>query len=209
MNIGEALSSGLFLGAGLLLLLPEALEDHVLSQYPWPTFVLGLMLLLLLWFEHVLNESKRQSISFNLCAFLMLMMHAFFEGIALGHTHSMSEFFPLFIAIIIHKWIESLAVILLYREQRSLMIYFTLTLACATPLGMGFGMLLKAHFGQYPMADPIIDSIATATFIYIGTLHGLKKSVLIDKCCNLKDYMWVIIGFLIMSLLTLGHIKLG
>ena len=107
-----------------------------------------------------------------------------------------------------HKWIESLAIILLYKSNKRIMFYATTLLALITPLGMSLGYFLTTYLHSYTMLGDIIDSIATATFIYIGTLHGLKKSVLIDKCCNLRDYTWVIVGFLSMSMLAIGHSQL-
>jgi hypothetical protein len=33
----------------------------------------------------------------------------------------------------------------------------------------------------------------------LGTLHGLERCVMVERCCNLRDFSFVIIGFLLMA----------
>ena len=60
--IGETLATGVFLGAAILHLLPEAdkMLQHMGYQYPFAFVITGLTFLLFLWFEHLGKELYQQ-----------------------------------------------------------------------------------------------------------------------------------------------------
>ena len=98
--IGEALASGVFLGVGLLHMLPDASNGFVEAgcSYPFAALLAGAMFLFLLWLEHLgrdyylhdhhAHESQHEheygrGKSFAILALLMLSLHAFLESAAL------------------------------------------------------------------------------------------------------------------------------
>jgi solute carrier family 39 (zinc transporter), member 1/2/3 len=200
----EALTAGLFLGAGLLHLLPESIATH--PHYPWPFFIIGLTLLGFLLMEHILTEQQHHNPSApSLCALLMLCFHAATTGLALGVSVQLSDTWTLLIAILAHKWIESFAFFtMLYRcnwLKTRLGLGLSLMFAIMTPAGILIGnywLQTQRHTPEFVL----INALATGTFLYIGTLHGLKKSVLVERCCDLKEFAFVIIGYCIMALLA-------
>lgn len=206
--IGETLATGIFLGAGLLHLLPESASEFAQRgyQYPLAYLITGLVFLLFLWFEHVGRElyHHRQGNhpAFALLAWLMLSIHSLVLGAALGFSQDYSLVIMLFLAIITHKWAESFA-IAMQLAQCSLPkvqgIVLFLIFALMTPLGIYLGWYLGHGVHTQTIFDPILIAISAGTFLYLGTLHGLEQCVMVERCCNLRYFSFVIIGFLLMG----------
>ncbi len=206
--IGETLATGIFLGAGLLHLLPESAAEFAQRGYHYPLayLITGLVFLLFLWFEHVGRElyHHRQGNhpAFALLAWLMLSIHSLVLGAALGFSQDYSLVIMLFLAIITHKWAESFA-IAMQLAQCSLPklqgIALFLIFALMSPLGIYLGWYLGHGVHTQTIFDPILISISAGTFLYLGTLHGLEQCVMVERCCNLRYFSFVIIGFLLMG----------
>ncbi|MBP9722298.1 MAG: ZIP family metal transporter [Gammaproteobacteria bacterium] len=211
--IGESLASGVFLGAGLLHMLNDSARDfsELGYQYPIAYLLCGIVFLGLLLLEHVgkeVNEtSGENSKVFVLLAAIMLSVHSLFEGVALGIRTDISLVIVVFIAIIAHKWADgySLAIHISkgkLRKKTSWLLFFLFTLM--TPLGIVFGSYANSGFGSglehNNIIAPIFSALAAGTFLYIGTLHGLNRAVMVERCCNLYDYMYVILGFGLMAI---------
>lgn len=239
--IGETLATGIFLGAALLHMLPEA-NQLFISQgyhYPFAFIITGLTFLFFLWFEHLGSElytpdhgviqhkphgdeehahhhtldhhhdhdrghAKKYSNStaFALLAWIMLSIHSFILGTSLGLNHSTSIVIMLFLAIITHKWAESFAIAVQLNKSNlsfiSALIFFLL-FAFMTPLGIFTGWYFGHHMDAHTSIDPMLISASAGTFLYLGTLHGLEQCVLVERCCNLRYFSFVIIGFLLMA----------
>jgi zinc transporter ZupT len=209
----EALLSGLFLGLALLHLMPnlhEMLQKN--SSLEWANLLVGVTFLFLLWLEHLGQEyvqHKSQTENFiSLFSLLVFSLHALFEGFALGGQHDFFTDILIFIILLGHKWLDVfICVAILHqasftRRRRCLYIF---CFSAITPLGIWFGVGLPELFAQ-SIAMSIVTvmlAIAAGTFLYIGTLHGLKKSVLISRCCNLNEYLWVVIGYTVMAVALL------
>jgi zinc transporter ZupT len=108
----------------------------------------------------------------------------------------------LFLAIITHKWAESFAIAIQLNKStltpRKSLIFF-LIFAFMTPLGIWIGWLFEHQVTTSSLIDPILMAISAGTFLYLGTLHGLERCVMVERCCNLSDFSFVIIGFLLMA----------
>ena len=206
--IGETLATGVFLGAGILHMLPEAnsMFNHLGYHYPFAYLITGIIFLLFLWFEHLGKELYHHQESthpaFALVAWLMLSVHSLVLGAALGLTHEYPVLIMLFLAIITHKWAESLAIAVQLNKsslKTSEALGFFLLFALMTPLGIFMGYYFNHGVKTHSLFDPILMSASAGTFLYLGTLHGLERCVMVERCCNLKDFSFVIIGFLLMA----------
>lgn len=206
--IGETLATGIFLGAGLLHLLPESATEFVQLGYNYPLayLITGLVFLLFLWFEHIGRElyqhRKGNHPAFALLAWLMLSIHSLVLGAALGFSQEYSLVIMLFLAIITHKWAESFAIAMqLSNSSLSRLQGITLFLifAAMSPLGIYLGWYLGHGMHTQTIFDPILIAISAGTFLYLGTLHGLEQCVMVERCCNLRYFSFVIIGFLLMG----------
>ena len=210
--VGESLACGVFLGAGLLHLLGsadsqfEALHYH----YPLAALIAGGLFLFFLWLEHlgreVYHHNSKEPAFFAWLAVGMLSIHAFLEGAALGLSGELSLVAILFLAIIGHKWAASFAIAVhLGKSELSKKTQYVafLVFSVMTPVGIFLGGYVDIAMPKHVLIEPIFTSMAAGTFLYLGTLHGLDKGVLVKQCCNLKNYSYVILGFLIMALLAL------
>ena len=74
-----------------------------------------------------------------------------------------------------------------------------LIFAAMTPLGIFIGWYFGRGVETNSLIDPILIAVSAGTFLYLGTLHGLERCVMVERCCNLRDFSFVIIGFLLMA----------
>jgi zinc transporter ZupT len=206
--IGETLATGVFLGAALLHMLPEsnALFKAMGYQYPFAFIITGAVFLIFLWFEHLGKEmyhhQSAEHPAFALLAWAMLSIHSIMLGAALGLAHYNSIIIMLFLAIITHKWAESFAIAVQLNKSsmsRTTSLVFFLIFSFMTPLGIYLGWYFGHGVETHSIFDPILIAASAGTFLYLGTLHGLERCVLVERCCNLGDFSFVIIGFLLMA----------
>ncbi|MBA2648097.1 MAG: ZIP family metal transporter [Legionella sp.] len=206
--IGETLATGVFLGAALLHMLPEAnaLFKDMGYHYPLAFIITGAVFLIFLWFEHLGKElyhhHNANHPSFAILAWTMLSIHSIMLGTALGLSHQSSIIIMLFLAIITHKWAESFAIaVQLNKSSMStkISLWFFVLFSLMTPLGIYLGWFFGHGVETHSIFDPILIAASAGTFLYLGTLHGLERCVLVERCCNLWDFSFVIIGFLLMS----------
>lgn len=178
-------------------------------DYPFPFLIAGITILLFLLLEHIggsLSKSNKGNLSFMATmATIMLSIHSFFEGAALGLSEELSVALVIFLAIIAHKWAASFALAININKTCmnfiSRFMLFTI-FVIMTPLGIVFGQAAQ-NYVTNPYVEPTFTAIAAGTFIYMGTLHGLDRSVLVKDCCNTKQYSFVIIGFTIMAIVAI------
>ena len=211
--IGEAFAGGVFLGAGLIHMLGEASRDFLSRHYEYPfAFLLaGSIFLILLWFEHIgreLYEHKHgsNSINFVYLSVVMLAIHSFLEGAALGLSDSFSVMIVILAAILAHKWAASFALAIQISSSPlpiSSGIFWFCLFAIMTPLGILFGATILEKMPEDSILVPVFMSLAAGTFLYLGTLHGLKRAVMIDRCCDLRQFGFVVLGFFIMAIVAL------
>lgn len=223
--IGETLATGVFLGAALLHMLPEAnaLFTQLGYGYPYAFLIAGVVFLFFLWFEHLgsilytttetcsesahtpSKTSPQNHPAFAILAFFMLSIHSLILGTALGINHNTSIVIMLFLAIITHKWAESFAIaVQLNKSTLSLRCTFILFLifASMTPLGIWIGWYFQQGMESVSIINPVLIAASAGTFLYLGTLHGLEQCVMVKRCCNLLDFSYVIVGFLLMAMVA-------
>ncbi len=207
----ESLACGVFLGAGLLHMLSESARMfHVKGfHYPIAFLLCGGVFLLFLWLEHLGSEyyhhNDKHNRYFAFIAVGMMSIHSILSGSALGLSDEVSMTTLIFLAIISHKLAESFAIaVQLIKSDlsRRTAILFFLLFSCMTPLGIFLGAFLVNSNSGSTLLVPIFSALAAGTFLYLGTLHGLEKCVLVKQCCNLKYFSFVILGFVIMAVMA-------
>lgn len=210
--IGEALSNGVFLGAGLVHMLSDASDgfSKLGFDYPWAFVICGATFLLFLLSEHigfmVKRNNKNQILLIAIASTIMLSIHSFFAGAALGISNRSSLTIILFIAIIAHKWAASFSLSVYINKTNTQLknrITLFLSFSLMVPLGIFFGNLIQHCYLNNVLLQPIFSSIASGTFVYLGTLHGFKKILTHKECCNLYHYLYVIIGFSLMAIVAI------
>jgi zinc transporter ZupT len=209
--VGETLATGVFLGAGLLHMLPDAnsLFKKMGYHYPFAFIITGAVFLIFLWFEHLGKElyhhHNTKHPAFAILAWGMLSIHSLMLGTALGFSHYNSMMIIIFLAIITHKWAESFAIAVQLNKSSMSMntsLTFFILFSLMTPLGIYLGWFFGHGAETQTVFYPVLIAASAGTFLYLGTLHGLERCVMVERCCNLKDFSFVIIGFLLMSLVA-------
>ena len=199
----EALTTGIFLGAGLIHMLGDATAgfDAQGIHYPWPLFLVGVVMLALLWLEHA-GHGAHEGTTFALLATLMLSIHSFLAGAALGTSTNAAVTTLVFFAIIAHKWAASFA-LSLKLNQTTLALASRLgafaVFVALFPFGVSCGLVASFAGHANPLLTPIFSALAAGTFIYLGTLHGLAGGTLVARCCDLRSLALVALGYAIMA----------
>jgi len=209
--IGESLAAGVFLGAGLMHMLGDASNDFysLNYHYPFAFMIAGLMFLFLLLLEHIGREivahEGEASNTFAVLATLMLSIHSFLMGAALGLSGTVSVTIMILLAILAHKWAASFSLAVQINKSHfstKMNVLLFLFFALMTPLGIVCATFAKHVLIQYPLIEPILNALAAGTFLYLGTLHGLEQATLVKRCCDLNRFYFVIIGFAMMALVA-------
>ena len=207
--LADAFASGVFIGAGLIHMLPDAAQSFVEAgyDYPFAALIAVSVLLVLLWFEHYGSElyHHHHQGSFVLISVIMLSIHSLLEGGALGLVEHFALLSVLAIAILGHKWAAGFALAVQINKSdlcfRTRLAYYVI-FALMTPLGIVGGSLVH-HYGESATLIASINAMAAGTFLYLGTLHGLNRAVMIEKCCNMRQYSFVVLGFALMAVIAI------
>lgn len=212
--LGQAFAAGVFMALALALMLPASF--HLLGRsFPGVPFPVASLLILaayvtLLSLEHWVARLERdsgQSGGSRLIPVVMTVMIAipsFFLGTALGMSRLAAEV-AIFVAIMAHKGSAGFALALNMARSRlsrrqSILLY--LTFACATPLGILVGDDLRSSLQGSGMVllKGVVLAMAAGTFLYLATLHELRRTPLIEQCGRVKGFAAMASGLL----LTLG-----
>jgi zinc transporter 1/2/3 len=209
--VGQALASGIFLGAGLIHMLSDASQDfnalHI--DYPLPFLLAGCMFLFLLLLEHIarqmLEHGQSNHAAFSILSCLILSIHSLLAGAALGLAQSLSISAMLFVAIIAHKWAASYALATQINQsnlnwKKGLFLFSIF--AIMTPIGILGGEAVNHTIQNYHWLTPTFNALAAGTFLYMGTLHGLSRSIMIKHCCDAWQFSYVVLGFALMAVVA-------
>ncbi len=213
LGLAEAFAGGIFLGVALFHMLPEANEGFTdalgQSGYPYANLICAIGFMLLLGLENMIlrfNRHRTNPISYLLA--VVLSIHALIEGGALGISETLASTVLIFVAIIVHKGSESLALAAnLVRNSTfpsQAMLVF-LVFSAMTPLGILAGDLLaETSIGiQSPFLEPIFNSLAAGTFLYIATLHKIHHKHLHENIGNLKEFSAMTVGLIGMAVVAI------
>jgi len=188
---GNAFSGGIFLGAGLLHMLPDARVNFAVYagdvDFPVPALLCGAGFLLVLLLEkaalggsHDVGEMSegRPASPFLLC--LILSTHSIIAGTSLGLEATLVSATAIFIAIIAHKGAASFALGVSLRESK-FPSYRHMVIICffsaMTPLGVILGTSFSAAFSSTTSAgiEALFDSLAAGTFLYVAVVDIIEN----------------------------------
>lgn len=183
LNYGEFFARGVFLGAGLMHLLPESVTMFR-KLYPNLEYSFaGLIVALVVWLLFILEQgvsSFFQKRHFQFLPFLLvavLSIHALIEGLVLGADDSPASFYMVLLAIIAHKGAEAFALgVNISRLQLSqrLTLWLVGIFALMTPIGIlgGNTLITLLHGTSGHLTEAIFNSVAAGTFIYMATIDN-------------------------------------
>lgn len=218
IELGEALGGGVFLGIGLFHMLPDAQQNlHAAfphADYPYANLLCAMGFVLLLFLEKIVlqvsddghHHHKATTVPYVLP--LVLSVHAFIEGAALGVNLSFANILIIFVAIIVHKGSESFALATNLGKSplplsRSIPIF--LCWAVMSPLGVLAGSLaantLQSNSGLVVAA--VFNAFAAGTFLYIATLHKANHLCSSPHGGHFREFMVMLVGLSLMALVQI------
>lgn len=200
LGLGNAFAAGIFLGAGLIHMLPDAAEAWraLPPDYPMAYLLCAVAIVALLLAEHVVLGERAheavhappaerfahlvehgQSLLPAYAVLTALSIHSFLAGLALGAQSELAGALVIFVAIAAHKSTAGFALgVSLVRKQMPLRRAWGLLwlFAAATPVGILTALLfdaaLTAPAQRY--AEATILALAAGTFAYVATFDILR-----------------------------------
>jgi zinc transporter 1/2/3 len=212
LELGDAFASGIFLGAALFHMLPDAIanfsEIMPTIHYPLAESFCAAGFLLLLFLERLSHFSSAEksehhhSLPYMLA--IILVIHSLIEGAALGVNPTFETASVIFIAIIAHKGSESFALaMILNRSHLSLKAIITTVLifSLMTPLGVGLGTTLTSvlHTQNGTLMTAAFNAFAAGTFLYMSTLHHINHHHRANEAESLLEFVFLVVGLIIMA----------
>lgn len=211
LHLGEALASGIFLGAAFFHMLPDAIRifQHLYTSvtYPIPELICILGFLTLLFLERIsLSTSAKNAIPYILT--LTLVIHALTEGAALGIGSTLSETIMLLIAIVAHKGSESFALcmtLLRHQVPTKRILTIVIMFSLMTPLGIALGETVNvfAYAPNGELIAAIFNAFAAGTFLYISTLHHIHFHQHRQDTQGLLEFSSLVLGVVMMGVIAL------
>ncbi len=220
-SLGNALGGGVFLGAGLIHLLPDAIDNYsgVLGanwDYPLAPLICGAGFLLVLLIEKVIvggDEDKLVSVSgktdnalYPYVLALVLSVHSFIAGMALGAESHLATSLALFLAVIAHKGVAAFALGVGFKRggvQRSQAIGIITLFSMMTPLGVLCGAIVSGYLSGNAARwfEGTFDALAAGTFLYVAIADIAQGEFSKSRDLALKFAM-MLIGLAIMALVA-------
>lgn len=218
-SLGNAFGGGIFLGAGLIHMLPDAHDElsQLGANYPFTFLICALGFLLILYLEKVLVHGhsavtnsltkKTKASIYPYILILVLSIHSIIAGIALGTESKVVLSIAIFIALISHKGSAAFALgVSLIRADiqkrriKKILVFFSF----ATPIGIVLGAVLTAMLTGRTEAivEGIFDAIAAGTFLYVAIVNILNKEFKQPRDIVLK-FIMAIMGLVIMALIAI------
>lgn len=199
-SLGNAFAGGVFLGAGLIHMLPDAQSGFQSivgdSDYPWFALICVLGFLVIFFLERVLLHHSHDTAliespvsKHTLYPFVLmfvLSIHSIIAGIALGIEDRSVEAAIILLAVLAHKGTASFALgVSLLRSKIdkkkfiSTISFFSFMTPLEIILGYIFSVLLSVNAEQ--RFEAIFDALAAETFIYIAILDILNEEFFRSK----------------------------
>lgn len=218
-------SAGVFLGAGLIHMLPDAAAAwaELGVDYPVAFLLATVAILLMLLFEHVLPPDEthhamhapsaerfsplpEQSPRGAYAILVALSVHGLLAGLALGTQSSARGLLVITAALLVHKAVEGFALgVSLVRHAMPvrrawwLLAFFSLS----TPAGIALGIGLDTLLGDALRAllEATFLALAAGTFAYVATLDILREEFE-GPGNRFAKWLWVVAGVAGMALLA-------
>lgn len=209
---GNAFAGGVFLGAGLLHLLSDGIENFGLWRpavdFPFPMLLAGAAVVFVLLTDqlgHHREDKHGQRRSTLLL--IVLSIHSVIAGAALGLEGSLLNSVALFIAIIAHKGAAGFALgtaLISEGLDRARHMRIILGFAVTTPIGIALGAFLGSEMagGEAEAFEAVFDSLAAGTFFYIA-LTDMFSTAFRDASGKWGKLVLAAAGFALMALIAI------
>ena len=168
------LSAGIFLGVGLLHMMPDAVHGFVQTGngFAAPFLIAGSVMILLAWLEG--HGGNRGAGVPPLLVVGVLTAHSLLAGASLGAMAGRSAMLILFVTLIAHKGAASFALAKLLSDsdlERRNSVVLQAIFVLALPIGAIAGAEALTLDQEWPLVIPTILALGGGTFLHFGTVH--------------------------------------
>ena len=187
-SLGSFFGGGVFLGAGLIHMLPDAVAQfsdlYPDLDYPVAYTLAALGLIAILAIDRTGHAMRRHRAAdggantSSLILLIVLSFHSILAGAAIGAEDSTANSIVLLLAILAHKGSAAFALTTRMVQESERSVWPQLALfAVMTPLGIVFGAGLQEVLegSGARLAEGIFDALAAATFVYVATLEVIGR----------------------------------
>lgn len=213
LTLGSGFAGGVFLGAGFIHLLGDSHEYFAeigVGDYPLFLMVGGVGFLLILLIEKVLarsDETEAAGGSHPFILLIVLSLHSFIAGTALGLEAELFAAVVLLVAILAHKSFAAFALGISFVEgglARGRYFALLATFSIMTPLGLlvGAGLSDALESDIAIELEAIFDGLAGGTFIYVATMDVIGRTFE-QRRHRWGKYAAIAAGFALMAVLAI------
>lgn len=214
LEAADAFASGIFLGAALFHMLPDAASVFsttlVHTDYPLAELFCACGFLILLFLERLSKCAPSTNTSTNALPYmiaLILVIHSLIEGAVLGINTTLQTASIIFLAIIAHKGSESFALAVILNPTRLALRKIILIVglfSLMTPLGIVLGAMLTSgiQLRSTQLLTAGFNAFAAGTFLYMSTLHHINHHERMHESENLLEFLFLLTGMVIMAVLA-------
>ncbi|MCF7792933.1 MAG: ZIP family metal transporter [Candidatus Cloacimonetes bacterium] len=225
-SLGNAFAGGVFLGAGLIHMLPDAQSGFAAissnSDYPWFAVICIAGFLTIFFLERVLLHHSHDSVPetdniavnnnpsrilYPYVLMFILSIHSIIAGIALGIEEKAIQAIVILLAVLAHKGTAAFALgVSMLRNNtdkkkyRSMITFFSFMTPLGIMLGYLFSVLLSGSSEQ--IFEAIFDALAAGTFIYVAVMDILDEEFTIREKLITK-FSFVLVGLAIMAVVAI------
>lgn len=219
-SLGNAFAGGVFLGAGLIHMLPDAQEgfnDLTGSNYPWFAVVCCAGFLLVLFLDkvamrHAHSHDDAQMFSGKMALYpyvlmVILSIHSVITGIALGTEAHIAQAAVILIAVVAHKGTAAFALTVSFLHgsmARGRIIGMLVVFSLMTPLGilLGMGCMELLTGRAEKIFEAGFDALAAGTFLYVALLDIIEEEFAGHENRTLK-FAFVFGGLVVMAIVAI------
>lgn len=214
-HLSDSLTNGIFLGAAIFHMLPDAqggFTEVGWTAYPYALlfcFAGFIFLQCVKYLTIYFNQNADNTKINGSLILIILCIHSIIEGTTLGINTTMANTFVIFIAIIAHKSCDSFALANTLKRYRILPGYDFLIItayALMTPFGIALASTIINTLSNQTgiLVESILNALAAGTFIYIGALDALLQQFKGKKIKqNAMDFFALSLGMGVMGLLAI------
>jgi solute carrier family 39 (zinc transporter), member 1/2/3 len=216
LSLGSALAAGVFLGAGLVHLLPDSISAmnsyFVGLEFPVSFLLTAVGFVFILYLEKILLRHSHDgpapagSLSSYALA-IILSIHSVLAGAALGAEDTLAGSAIIFLAVVAHKGAAGFALVVDFQragfsrlESTALLALFSIMTPFGVLTGAVLDHLLQATYGR--LFEGTFDALAAGTFLYIAILEIISKEFAVRER-QVSKFVFLCFGLGLMAAIAL------